>query len=458
MQKPKEKQLTLEDDLKVQYCIPEWLKIEQVKVNTETVKGRLGTTYDKRLDAIAVVSFGPSLNQTWEQIRNFKYVMTCSGAHRFLIDNGIVPNWHLAVDPLAKNTVDLIGQPHKDVEYLIASTCNPDVFEHLKDYNIKLWHIFDTSEEGFRILPQNEWAITGGCSVGARTLTLARFLGFTDIHVFGLDGCYSDKGSHAGKHPVFKTASSFTLDYDGKQYRTTPSMLAVAKGINHERDMLHDAEFTFHGEGLIQALAKNYARKERKQAFIGFSKPELISANYVDLNRQLHKSNLAYGVGGAKHAKTILDLMAASPELKSVLDYGCGKGYLAKELPFPIWEYDPAIHGKTDSPKPADLVICTDVLEHIEPELLMFVLDDLRRCVKQIGYFTIYTKAAQKTLPDGRNTHLIQKPREWWEIKLKKFFNIGKIITVGPELHVIVSPIVDAKKILTGNKVFRAAA
>jgi len=42
-------------------------------------------------------------------------------------------------------------------------------------------------------------------------------------------------------------------------------------------------------------------------------------------------------------------------------------------------------------PSPASFVACIDVLEHIEPELLDNVLDDLRRVTAQIGVFTVHT-------------------------------------------------------------------
>lgn len=68
------------------------------------------------------------------------------------------------------------------------------------------------------------------------------------------------------------------------------------------------------------------------------------------------------------------------------------------------------------------------------------VLDDLKRCVKQVGYFVIHTGPAQKVYADGRNTHLTQEGRAWWEKKLGKFFQVGKVFEVGPELHCIVAP------------------
>src|SRR6266446_2438816 len=84
---------------KVSYCIPLWLRDEQVRINIETVKTRIESQYGKYIDPIAIVCFGPSLNDTWEKIRDFKYIMTCSGAHKFLIDRGIIPTWHAEVDP-----------------------------------------------------------------------------------------------------------------------------------------------------------------------------------------------------------------------------------------------------------------------------------------------------------------------------------------------------------------------
>src|SRR5206468_4084203 len=127
-------------------------------------------------------------------------------------------------------------------------------------------------------------------------------------------------------------------------------------------------------------------------AVIAMNKPELISAEYRDLNSRLHTENLAYGVGGGSHAETVINVVKAT-KATSVLDYGCGKGYLAKALPFPIWEYDPAIPGKDIAPRAADLVCCLDVLEHIEPDKLQFVLDDIRRVTKSVGYFVIHTGA-----------------------------------------------------------------
>src|SRR5438045_9251152 len=122
----------------VTYCIPTWLKNEQIRVNVKTVRERIEPG-ELKAEPIAIVCYGPSLNDTWEKIREFKYVMTCSGAHKFCVERGIIPTHHIDVDP-REHKVELIGQPQKETEYLIASTCHPKLFAHLEGYNVKLWH------------------------------------------------------------------------------------------------------------------------------------------------------------------------------------------------------------------------------------------------------------------------------------------------------------------------------
>jgi 6-hydroxymethylpterin diphosphokinase MptE-like/Methyltransferase domain len=436
---------------KVSYAIPLWLRDEQIRVNISLLKERIEPHYEVRDQPIAVVCYGPSLNDTWEEIRNFEHVITCSGAHRFLIDRGIIPNFHCEVDP-REHKLQLIGEPHKDVEYLIASTCHPKYFRRLVDggFNVKLWHVFDGQDEAMRVLPPGEWALTGGCSVGLRALAIAHFLGFRDLHIFAMDGSEGASGKHAAAHPN-QAKQFYTTEYKGVTYRTTPAILEAARQTWHELNLLKDVRATFYGEGLVQAMAKDYVRESPKSAtLLAFNKPELISAEYRELNAKLHDERLDYGVGGGKHADIVIKLRD-SVKATSVLDYGAGKGYLAKALPFPIWEYDPAIPGKDISPRPADLVVCTDVLEHVEPDRLHFVLGDLARCVLQFGYFVIHTGAAKKFYADGRNTHLIQQGFDWWKGKLKKHFTVAKSWPKGNELHFLVQPLAGKRKKLVGQ-------
>ena len=63
------------------------------------------------------------------------------------------------------------------------------------------------------------------------------------------------------------------------------------------------------------------------------------------------------------------------------------------------------------------------------------VVDIVDRVASQLG---LTAEAKASTLPDGRNTHLIQQGAEWWEKTLSEFFAVGKITIAGNELHVVV--------------------
>lgn len=146
----------------------------------------------------------------------------------------------------------------------------------------------------------------------------------------------------------------------------------------------------------------------------------LISDAYREQNAVLHQTMPAYGLGGAKWASVVRSISKVDD---TILDYGCGKGALAKALfPRQVMEYDPAIPGK-DQAEPATLVVCTDVLEHIEPDELDSVIEHLFGLTKERLFVCISTVPAKKTLPDGRNAHLSTWPASWWREKLEARFH-----------------------------------
>lgn len=149
----------------------------------------------------------------------------------------------------------------------------------------------------------------------------------------------------------------------------------------------------------------------------------MISQAYKEQQKELHGRG-QYGISGKHHAKAIKQL-ADGLGTTDILDYGCGQRTLEKSLGFLIRNYDPCIEEFSDPPDhPADIVVCSDVLEHIEPEHLESVLDDLKRLTRKVGYFVVATGPAQKFLSDGRNAHLIQEPSEWWLPKIMSRFDL----------------------------------
>ena len=150
----------------------------------------------------------------------------------------------------------------------------------------------------------------------------------------------------------------------------------------------------------------------------------LISPEYRALNEKLHEDR-DYGRGGKRWMNFIhrkLGPFRPFNGMVDMLDYGCGKGTLGKLMPFFIDEYDPCVPEKSARPEPHWYVICTDVLEHIEPECIDDVLADLAYLTLGQALLVIATRPANKCLPDGRNAHLIVEDEFWWKRKLAQHF------------------------------------
>jgi 2-polyprenyl-3-methyl-5-hydroxy-6-metoxy-1,4-benzoquinol methylase len=158
----------------------------------------------------------------------------------------------------------------------------------------------------------------------------------------------------------------------------------------------------------------------------------LISDEYRELNKELHETNEAYGTSGHNHAEAVVGL-ANAMQTVDILDYGCGKGTLNSAIGIRLKEYDPAVPGKDDPPEPADLVVCTDVLEHIEPDCLDDVLDDIESLARRGVFLCVATREAKKVLADGRNAHLIVEGKDWWLPKLMDRWDIINFSDAGGE-------------------------
>ena len=133
---------------------------------------------------------------------------------------------------------------------------------------------------------------------------------------------------------------------------------------------------------------------------------ELISEEYRSQLEKLHEARADFGRQSPNWAG-YLRALCRTLDTYDVLDYGCGKGELALHLPFRVKLYDPGVPKFSASPEAADILVSTDVLEHIEPELLPAVLAHMAAMTKRAAFIHIATREAKKTLPDGRNAHLM---------------------------------------------------
>jgi len=158
----------------------------------------------------------------------------------------------------------------------------------------------------------------------------------------------------------------------------------------------------------------------------------LISQAYLKEMEYQHNTS-DWGIAGLSNVPNIIDL-ANRINAKNILDYGSGCGKTANELRknnFTVLEYEPGIESKRKNLKlinnlnfKTDLIICTDVLEHVERKKLINVLTHLKSINCMYYYVTIGKGPANRILSNGANAHLIQEDEHWWFDILSKIFKI----------------------------------
>ena len=162
-----------------------------------------------------------------------------------------------------------------------------------------------------------------------------------------------------------------------------------------------------------------------------FSTEELLSEvidieyNYIKQYEILHKQKPTYGMTSIKFYDDIEELIKKN-NIKSILDYGCGKSKLIDRImenyKVTTSKYDPAIEEYSNKPNSNyDLVICTDVLQHIP----LFDLDKVLNNLKKYGelyFFHIRCTTYSTLLPNGEPANCTVHDQKWWKRKLNKYF------------------------------------
>jgi len=166
----------------------------------------------------------------------------------------------------------------------------------------------------------------------------------------------------------------------------------------------------------------------------------LISDDYKNLNVLMHAQNKGYGDGRPDKWKDKAFDLIKKYNAKSFLDYGCGKGNLVKELErstnINIQGYDPCVYEFSRWPNKVDVVFCVDVLEHIEEDKIIEVLNHISSLTKKVFFGLITLTPSNKTLPDGRNTHILIKPKEYWIRVINDVFFDCKVNITDDKKHV----------------------
>lgn len=153
----------------------------------------------------------------------------------------------------------------------------------------------------------------------------------------------------------------------------------------------------------------------------------------VDQYKEMHTSSqFSQGTALIKHIPEIARL-AKLLGCRDALDYGCGKAWFWN---LPHWRgildneitkvklYDPAIPEYDEMPEGRyDMVICTDVLEHVHPEQTDDFLKTLFLFTRRCLFINVSTVPAKKRFKDGTNLHINLRKKDQWQKKIMDIRN-----------------------------------
>ena len=151
----------------------------------------------------------------------------------------------------------------------------------------------------------------------------------------------------------------------------------------------------------------------------------------INLYKELYLKNTEY----ARNLKPMYRIINSYINFKceSFLDYGCGEGNLSelfeKQNNYTIYKYDPAItkYSNLNKDLKVDLIVNCDVMEHIPEIEIDNILLHMSKISKNV-FFNIHLAKAKTILPNGENAHCTIKPKEWWQLKINKYFKISDIV------------------------------
>lgn len=204
----------------------------------------------------SIACYGPSLANTWQKLR--RPIITVSGAHDYLVERGMAPDYHVDCDP-RPHKPEMLKKPQEATTYLMASVCHPLFWNALQGRSVRLWHLINGDDlKTVAWVAQNHPAgmksmIGGGSSVGMRAMNVAAALGYRKFDIHGMD-CSFTKNRHAGAHTGGQQAETLVKAGD-RIFKTTQQMLQAAIEMEHFLQQ-QDAEVRFYGDGLMQETAK----------------------------------------------------------------------------------------------------------------------------------------------------------------------------------------------------------
>ncbi len=248
-------------------------------LNNDITAIRRNVTFNKKLQfadpckveephgrPLIICAGGPSLADNLpaiqlERTRDGADLWALNGAHDFLIDRGIIPSAMVMLDSRPGCVHAFLENPRRDVEYLIATQCDPGAFGWLSGQHVRRW-------TGWYWGVEDDLVIGGGATVGLKSIMLAAAMGYRSFSLYGYDSSYRDGADHAYPQPMNAGDLRVDIVLYGRKFIAARWM---AKQVVEFLQMAHDltrqfgCEFRVNGDGLLP-FAASIASRERMAA------------------------------------------------------------------------------------------------------------------------------------------------------------------------------------------------
>jgi hypothetical protein len=233
---------------------------DNIEFNCRLIGKRVHKAQAHKRKAI-LACYGPTLKDNLEKLIEDAAdgdIISVSGSHDFLIEQGITPKFHVECDP-RPHKADNINLPDPNVQYLLGSMVHPSVTKKLLGHDIALWHV--SGEQSIRLKDEIEpdaFFVGGGGNVGLRSIGLLYELGYRDFSIYGMDCSFSDDGAlrWAGNHAQKSNPKEQPLckvKVGEREFTSSHIYLAYATNFFDIVQRLPDAQFRVYGDSLLQA-------------------------------------------------------------------------------------------------------------------------------------------------------------------------------------------------------------
>jgi hypothetical protein len=235
---------------------------EDIAANIESVLKTEYTGFQEIMDtksgAVSVVGSGPSLKKNWKKLKNLKAdIIACNASCQFLLERGIIPQYMFCFDA-DKLVMAFFEKPHKDVTYIISSRCVPQVFEALKGFKVIVVHALGDIhlESLLQKYGKHEPMVIGGSAAVTRGMLIAASMGYMTIHLWGVDGSFSEGDTHIGPSTTVEVRTKIMMNK--RVFEMAPWMTRQVDDFKLLAPPLKNMgkRIIVHGDGIIPYLAE----------------------------------------------------------------------------------------------------------------------------------------------------------------------------------------------------------